>query len=73
VLTVWSGQSLPDFSIIIELSPLPLLKFALMLRLISKLMLRKLAAKWGQELPRERESASTAKFGSSDRFNPRVP
>jgi hypothetical protein len=37
-LTVRSGQSFPDFSIVIELSPLPLLKFALVLSLISKLM-----------------------------------
>jgi hypothetical protein len=36
VLTVQSGQSLPLFSITIELSPLPLLKFAVMLGLISK-------------------------------------
>jgi hypothetical protein len=38
VLTIWSRQSLPDFPIIIELSPLPLLKFTLMPSLISKLM-----------------------------------
>jgi hypothetical protein len=38
MLTVRSGQSLPLFSVIIELSPLPLLKFALMLSLISKPM-----------------------------------
>jgi hypothetical protein len=37
-LPVWSGQNLQLFSIIIELSPLPLLKFALLLSLISKLM-----------------------------------
>jgi hypothetical protein len=38
VLTVWSGQNLPLFSIIVELSPLPLLKFVLLLSLISRLM-----------------------------------
>jgi hypothetical protein len=38
VLAVQSGQSLPLFSVTIELSPLPLLKFAIMLSLISKLM-----------------------------------
>jgi hypothetical protein len=38
VLTVQSGQNLLLFSIIVELSPLPLLKFALLLSLISKLM-----------------------------------
>jgi hypothetical protein len=38
MLTVRSGQSLPLFSVIIELSHLPLLKFALMLSLISKPM-----------------------------------
>jgi hypothetical protein len=38
VLAIWSGQSLPWFFIVIELSPLPLLKLALMLSLISKLM-----------------------------------
>jgi hypothetical protein len=38
VLTVRSGQNLPLFSVIVELSPLPLLKFALLLSLISKLM-----------------------------------
>jgi hypothetical protein len=38
VLAVRSGQSLPLFSITIELSPLPLLKFAVVLSLISKLM-----------------------------------
>jgi hypothetical protein len=37
-LNVWSGQNLPLFSVIIELSPLPLLKFVLLLNLISKLM-----------------------------------
>jgi hypothetical protein len=66
------------FSVIIELSPLPLHKFALMLSLISKLMVTCLdgrmvntqRAKWGRELPRERESASTVKFGSSDRLDP---
>jgi hypothetical protein len=35
---VQSGQNLLLFSIIVELSPLPLLKFALLLSLISKLM-----------------------------------
>jgi hypothetical protein len=39
VLIVQSRQSLPDFSVIIELSPLPLLKCALMLSLISKLLI----------------------------------
>jgi hypothetical protein len=38
VLTLWSGQNLPLFSIIVELSPLPLLKFALLLSLTSKLL-----------------------------------
>jgi hypothetical protein len=38
VLTVWSGQNLPLFSVIVELSPLPLLEFALLLSLISNLM-----------------------------------
>jgi hypothetical protein len=38
VLTVRSGQNLPLFSVIVELSPLPLLKFALLLSFISKLM-----------------------------------
>jgi hypothetical protein len=38
VLTIRSRQSLPLFSVMIELSPLPLLKFAVVLSLISKLM-----------------------------------
>jgi hypothetical protein len=38
VLTVRSGQKLLLFSIIAELSPLPLLKFAILLSLISELM-----------------------------------
>jgi hypothetical protein len=38
VLTVWSRQSYRCFSVIVELSPLPLLKFDLLLSLISKLM-----------------------------------
>jgi hypothetical protein len=38
VFTVRSGQSLPLFSVIVELTPLPLLKFAIMLSLISELM-----------------------------------
>jgi hypothetical protein len=38
VLTVWSGHNLPSFSVIVELSPLPSLKFVLLLSLISKLM-----------------------------------
>jgi hypothetical protein len=38
VLVVWSRQSLPLFSVTIELSHLPLLKFAIMVSLISKLM-----------------------------------
>jgi hypothetical protein len=38
VLTVQPGQKLPLFSVIVELSPLPLLKFAILLSLISKLM-----------------------------------
>jgi hypothetical protein len=39
VLTVQLGQNLPLFSIIVELSPLPLLKFVIILSLISKLMI----------------------------------
>jgi hypothetical protein len=39
VLTIWSGQNLPLFSVIVELSPLPLPKFAKLLSLISKLMI----------------------------------
>jgi hypothetical protein len=35
---MWSGQTLPLFSVIVELSPLPLLKFAVLLSLNSKLM-----------------------------------
>jgi hypothetical protein len=38
VPTLWSGQNLPLFSIIVKLSPLPLLKFALLLSLTSKLL-----------------------------------
>jgi hypothetical protein len=38
VLIVRSGQSLPLFSVTIELSPLPWLKFVIILSLISKLM-----------------------------------
>jgi hypothetical protein len=38
VFSVQSERSLPCFSVIIELSPLPLFKFALMLSLVSKLM-----------------------------------
>jgi hypothetical protein len=38
VLTVRSEQNLPLFSVIVELSPLPLLKFAILMCLISKLM-----------------------------------
>jgi hypothetical protein len=38
VLTIWSGQNLPLFFIIVELSRLPLLKFAILLSLISKVM-----------------------------------
>jgi hypothetical protein len=38
VLTVRSGHNLPLFSVIVELSLLPLLKFAKLLSLISKLM-----------------------------------
>jgi hypothetical protein len=38
LLTVRSRQSYRCFSVIVELSPLPLLKFALLLSLISKLM-----------------------------------
>jgi hypothetical protein len=38
VLSVRSGQNLSLFSVIVELSPLPLFKFALLLSLISKLM-----------------------------------
>jgi hypothetical protein len=43
VLTVRSGQNLPMFSVIVELSPLPLLKFVILLSLISKLMVTCLA------------------------------
>jgi hypothetical protein len=39
VLTIQSGQNLPLFSVIVELSPLPLLKFAKLFSLISKLMI----------------------------------
>jgi hypothetical protein len=39
VLTVRSGQNLPLFSIIVELSHLPLLKIVLLLGFISELML----------------------------------
>jgi hypothetical protein len=35
---MWSGQNLPLFSVIVELSHLPLLEFAILLSLISKLM-----------------------------------
>jgi hypothetical protein len=38
VLTVWSRQNLLLFSVIVELPHLPLLKFAKLLSLISKLM-----------------------------------
>jgi hypothetical protein len=38
VLTVRSGQNLLLFSVIVELSPLPLLQFAILLSLISELM-----------------------------------
>jgi hypothetical protein len=38
VLTVQSGQNLLLFSVIAELSHLPLLKFAILLSLISELM-----------------------------------
>jgi hypothetical protein len=38
MLTVRSGQNLPLFSVIVELSLLPLLKLAILLSLISKLM-----------------------------------
>jgi hypothetical protein len=38
VLTVWPGQNLLLFPVIAELSPLPLLKFAILLSLISELM-----------------------------------
>jgi hypothetical protein len=38
MLTIRPGQSLSLFSIMIELSPLPLLKFAIMMSLIYKLM-----------------------------------
>jgi hypothetical protein len=37
MLTVRSGQSLPLFFVIVELSPLPVLKFSIMLSLLSKL------------------------------------
>jgi hypothetical protein len=66
------------FSVIIELSPLPLLKFVIILSMISKLMVACLHEKMvnthngrlGRELQREREPASTAMFGLSDHFNP---
>ncbi len=38
MLTIWSGQNLPLFSVIVDLSPLPLLKFAILSSLISELM-----------------------------------
>jgi hypothetical protein len=38
MLTVRSGHDLPLFSVIVELSPLPLLRFAILLSLISELM-----------------------------------
>jgi hypothetical protein len=38
VLTVRPGQNLPLFFVIAELSPLPLLKFAILVSLISELM-----------------------------------
>jgi hypothetical protein len=38
VLTVQAGQNLLLFSVIAELSPLPLLKLAILLSLTSKLM-----------------------------------
>jgi hypothetical protein len=56
-----------------------MLKFALMLSLISKLMVTYLDDRMvntrnvrtgGRELPREREPASTVKFGSSDHLDP---
>jgi hypothetical protein len=46
MLTVWSRQSLLLFSIIVELSPLPLLKFAILLSLISKLMVTYWMTEW---------------------------
>jgi hypothetical protein len=39
LLTVQPGQNLSLFSVIVELSPLPLLKFAILLSMISKLMI----------------------------------
>jgi hypothetical protein len=42
VLTIRSRQNLRLFSVIVELSPLPLLKFAKLLSLISKLMVTSL-------------------------------
>jgi hypothetical protein len=67
-----------SFSVIVELSPLPLLKYDTLLSLISKLMVtcwmtdgeHSQQSGWGQELPRKRESTSTAKFGSSDCLDP---
>jgi hypothetical protein len=38
VLTAWPGHDLRLFLVIAELSPLPLLKFAILLSLISELM-----------------------------------
>jgi hypothetical protein len=67
-----------SFSVIVELSPLPLLKYAIMLSLISKLMVtcwmtdgeHSQRTGWGRELLRKQESTSTAKFGSSNRLDP---
>jgi hypothetical protein len=70
-----------SFSVIVELPPLPLLKYAIMLSLISKLMVtcwmtdgeHSQRTGWGRELQRKQESASTTKFGSSDRLDPLLP
>jgi hypothetical protein len=67
-----------SFSVIVELSPLPLLKYAILLSLIPKLMVKywmtddehSQRMDWGRELPRKQESASTTKFGSSNRLDP---
>jgi hypothetical protein len=67
-----------SFSVIVELSHLPLLKYAILLSLISKITVtcwmidgeHSQRTGWAQERPREREPASTAKSGSSDRLDP---
>jgi hypothetical protein len=46
MLTIQSRHSLPLFSVIVDLSPLPLLKFAMLLSLISKLMVTCWMPEW---------------------------